>query len=159
MFPAAVVDFFGSAWPLVFGVLVVVVEEVVEFLNDDPLEVIPIPFFFSNPNSSSGKNSRLVLFSEGTFFPCSLVPAVVFMAPFVPPFLVTEDAEVDDEVLPICVKTISAAPSPKPPIAAASATTVGIERTGGGGEEATDPFLTPVLIRAFSRTAFTRRRT
>lgn len=144
---------------MVFGVLVVVVEEVEEFLSVDPFEVIPIPLFSSNPNSSSGKNSRLVLFSEGTFFPCSLVDAVVFMAPFVVPFLVIEDAEKDDDVLPICVKTISTAPSPKPPIAAASATTVGIERAGGGGEEATDPFLTPVRIRAFSRTAFTRRRT
>jgi hypothetical protein len=159
---AVVVDFFGLVWPLLFGVLVVVVKGAEEFwsvgVGSSETLGCPIPFFFSNPSSSSEKKSTFVLFMEGSVSDCSFFVAVLFVAPFFVPFLVIVDVDNDGD-FPICVKTMSAAPSPKPPIVAASATTVGVERGGGGGDEATDPFLTPVRIRAFSSTALTRRRT
>lgn len=66
-------------------------------------------------------------------FNCSLGAAEVwFVAPFEVAFLRIEDV-VPDDVVSIFVKTMSAAPSPRPPIAAASATTVGVDRGGGGG--------------------------
>ena len=142
---------------MVLGLSVVAEIDVEVFSSIDPLG--EIPFLLSKPKSSSGKNGRRVLFNGGgSTFTCSVVGSVVFDAPFVP-FLEMKEDEGDGDVLPIFVKTISAAPSPRPPIVAASATTVGVDRGGGGGEETTDPFLTPVRIRAFSRTALTRRRT